>query len=356
MQILTDKTKWDKILEKQFPNLNDIYFKYCYYEIFENNFNCIPETIFWEDESIKVFWSHLVRDLSSFSIFRDEKCFDLTTPYGYGGPLFKIQTNDEAKIKNSIKSFYNEYESYCNEQNYVCEFIRFHPIYKNWGFFNNYIEEIYSNDVIIIDLSSSVEEIRMGFNKHKRQQIKKSINKNCTIKIIDDPSEHEIANFLDLYNKTMDKNKASKKYYFSKSLITDHFTILKNHCILIYANLNSEIIGGSLFIYNKDIMNYHLSGTISINGIFQSDLILWEAIKLAKEKGLKYFHFGGGRGKNDGLYQYKRGFSKITFPFYYGKIIFNQIKYDELIKLNPKSSESENYFPAYRVGLDETII
>lgn len=51
---------------------------------------------------------------------------DLTTPYGYGGPLVEGEYN-----KNSILKFVKEMELYCRKNNIVSQFFRFAPWMNN---------------------------------------------------------------------------------------------------------------------------------------------------------------------------------------------------------------------------------
>ena len=81
----------------------------------------------------------------------------------------------------------------------------------------------------------------------------------------------------------MDRKQAPKKYYFSKEYISEHFKLLDS--FFIEARYNDQIIGVSMFICGEKIAHYHFSGTTTkIKGVYNSELILWEAIKWAKSK------------------------------------------------------------------------
>jgi len=74
----------------------------------------------------------------------------------------------------------------------------------------------------------------------------------------------------------------------------------------------------------------------------------------AKERGNIAFHLGGGvGGKNDGLFFFKTGFSKLVAEFYTWRIILNQSIYDDCVRIweersKTKSRNVMDFFPAYR--------
>ncbi|HJH26810.1 MAG TPA: GNAT family N-acetyltransferase [Methanophagales archaeon] len=355
MNTIKNRTEWNSLLKGEFSEYNDIYFRYEYFELYKRHYDVEPEGIFWEDGNVKIFWTHLIRDISKIEQFKDFKYYDLTTPYGYGGPLIITKGGDKEKVDESLKEFFEEYKKYALKNNYVCEFIRFYPIFENWKFFNRIFDVEYLNDVVIVDLTKDLEEIWKGIRKGHKYNIKKSIREGCKVEVISNPPKKDIDSFIKIYYHAMDKNKASKKYYFSIEFITDHFNLLKS--ILIEVKYNNRIIGTSMLILGGKIIHYHLSGAAyGLKSLYPSDLILWEAIKWAKENNFKLLHLGGGRAKNDSLFKFKKGFSNDIIPFYIGKKIFDIKAYQALLTMNPLSTTSNNYFPAYRPGLDEKIV
>ena len=355
MNIVKGRIEWDSLLKEEFCEYADVYFKYEYFELYKRHYNVEPETIFWEDKNLKIFWTHLIRDISKIEQFKDFKYYDLTTPYGYGGPLTITKTEDEEKINKSLKIFFEEYKEYALKNNYVCEFIRFHPIFENWKFFNRILEIEYLNDVVIVDLAKDLEEIWKNMNKVTRRYIRKSQKEFENIVINDDPTDKEIKIFVSLYLETMKKQNATKKYLFSYEFVKDHFDLLKS--LLLYCQNKSNEIGSSaIFLKGTNLLHYHLGST---NYNFKTSplrLSLWEAIKWAKENDFKLLLLGGGRGRNDSLFEFKRGFSKDIIPFYIGKKVFDVKAYQALLTVNPMPKTSDEYFPAYRQGLDKKIV
>lgn len=351
MKIINDSQKWNTILKDNFFN-DDIYFKYQFFELYEKHYDVKPEAIFWEDSNLQIFWTHLVRDISKLKLFKDSNCYDLTTPYGYGGPLINIINNENVKV--SLSNFFEQYDAYVKKENYISEFIRFHPFFKN-NLVLKYLNADYLNDVIFINLSDNIDDIWKNMKKGHRYSVRKSIENDCRINFITKPSKEDINKFSELYKNTMCRNKASSKYYFSNEFIGDHLKLLDT--LLVEAVLNGDTIGSSMFLLGDNTIHYHLSGSeTGLKKVFPSHLILFEVIKWAKERKFEKFMLGGGRGSNDSLFQFKKGFSKCSLPFYVAKLTFDFQTYNKLAVKNPNHSQSNGYFPKYRFGFDKDIL
>lgn len=354
MDKINTKTEWNSILKVHFLDLSDIYFDYDYFDLYAKTYNSKVEGLFWEDENLKIFWTHLIREIKRIKTYENYDFFDLVTPYGYGGPLIINKTNKLKSLKNSIKIFFEEYKKYSLDNNCVCEFIRFHPIFKNCELFTEIFNIQYLNDVVVVDLNQDYQDIWKNMTKTTRYYTRKALKEFEKFIIVDNPSDVEISDFLSLYNDTMDKNKATKKYYFPFDFIKKHFEF---GALLIYCKDKNDTLGSSaMFLKGTWIMHYHLSSTNYLFENSPSRGVLWKAIELSKENGLKWFHFGGGRASNDSLFDFKKGFSKTYLPFYMGKIIFNTKIYNELSLQNSFAKQNPNFFPLYRVGYDENII
>jgi hypothetical protein len=358
LEIINDKNEWKSALQ-QFHGMNDIYFDYDYFDIYKQYFNVDFEAVKWEDLHISVFWSHLIRDIP-IKLGDDQQYFDLITPYGYGGPLIICKTNSNLKVKESLNIFMREYFEYAMRKKYVCEFIRFHPVIRNWELFQENFQEMilldHVNDTIYIDLSNNLDNIWQGIRKGHKYNIKKTERDDCEIKILLKPSESDIDEFISLYYSTMDRCHALKKYYFPSLFIKDHFSRLSASIIRI--EYGGQLIGSSMFLNGDSFVHYHLSGSDNtIRGIYPSEILIWNAIKWAKEKNFLNLHLGGGLRTEDSLFNFKKGFSKNVAPFYTGKIVFNNEQYFALTKANINSLNTNNgFFPSYRDEQSDTII
>lgn len=163
------------------------------------------------------------------------------------------------------------------------------------------------------------------------------------------------ADFKRIYNATMDKDNAEEYYYFGDAFYESIHNDLHDNYEMFYAVLNGEIIAMSIMLYGNKQMHYHLSGSmIEYRNLAPSNLLLYQAALWGCEHGFKTFHLGGGVGSGeDNLYKFKAAFNKMSdYQFSIGKQIFDQEKYDELVKIRRESDssfeEKSDYFPLYR--------
>jgi len=305
MRIITNKDEWNKLLESRFYGKYDIYFKYEYLDLWANWYGGIPEAIYWTNDASEVFWTHIVLDKE---VDYNTSKFDLTTPYGYGGYLL----NDHG----GLDEFYRRYLAYLKGRK---EFIRLHPIFCDWRYITPGFKLQLVDDIIVVDLTKKPEILFTEFKTDRRRNIRKSKRKRLTTNIIKSPTKEQIKKFSELYYNAMDLNNAGERYYFPLEFLENHFKYLD--AVLVNAEKDGEIIGSSIFILGSDTIEYHLSGRdYSDKTLCPHDLILWNMIQWANQNGYRRLILGGGRGNNDTLYNFKRGFSKLTYPYYVGKI------------------------------------
>jgi hypothetical protein len=355
MKIISDKGEWNSLLESSFPDYNDTYLRYEYFEIYKKHFHLKPEAVFWDDGKVSIFFPHLVRSIGKINIFSGMEYFDLTTPYGYSGPVINTGGSNEAEIRNSLVTFRKDYFAYAKESKYISEFIRFHPVFESWSYFQQVFEIRHLNDTIIVDLTKSIEDLQGQLSKNTRRYLKKSYKEFNQIKIIRHPSEGEFEVFHSLYEDTMKQQNASEKYFFDTRFIEDHFRLLDS--LFIYCqNKNGEIGSIGLFFKGKNILHYHLGATNYNSSSSPLRAVIWEAILWGKQNGCTHLHLGGGLSHNDSLFAFKRGFSELTLSFNIGKIIFDDTTYHQLVHLNPSALADEQFFPQYRAGTNTNIV
>ena len=160
--------------------------------------------------------------------------------------------------------------------------------------------------------------------------------------------------FLNIYKETMTRDNAKDYYYFNEEFFNDIKLNMNNNAIIVTAYLNDTAIDSVLIIYNGDNAHYHLGGTLNnYMDLGAHNYVLYEAALLSLKKGFKNFHLGGGYGgDNSPLLRFKKNFNKNGgLDFYIGKKIYNQEKYDELVKIKESikgSKIEDNFFPKYR--------
>lgn len=325
---------WNQYLDLVPANLQDLYFREEYVKLYEADNEEACCFIYQKGNSVFLF-PFLRRAFQ----YNGRACFDFETAYGYGGP---ISNNHEAGFMT--EAFLSMKERAIAE-NYVCGFVRFHPILANWGYFETIGRLMPDRKTIAIDISGGEKATWMNeIHTKNRNVIKKGINNG--LEFVVDNDFHYLKEFEALYNLTMEKHDADDFYYFEPS----YYERLKNtipNRFLGIVKYQGRVVAGAVFFYQKPYGHYHLSGSdVSALKLSPNNFLLWEAAIEMMKRGVTYFHLGGGTdGSEDNtLFQYKRKFSKHEYKFCIGKVIFNEAYYYGLCNdwelANPSKKET----------------
>lgn len=319
----------------------DVYYLSGYVKTFMIHGDGDPFLLYYEGNSLKAIYVYMRRPTAI------EGVYDSVTPYGYGGVLFEGDASDENKA-----SFWQEYLVTMEQEHIVDNFVRYHPVLKNAEPMKSISNVIDLGKTIAMDLASP-ELIWDNIHSKNRNMIRKAEKNGILI-------EHGkglelFEKFIEIYNATMDKDHAEEYYYFKLPFYESIHDDLNDNYEIFYAKLEDKIIAMSIMIFANGRMNYHLSGSdLEYRNLAPSNLLLYKAALWGCEHGFKTFHLGGGVGSGeDNLYKFKAAFNKMSdYQFSIGKQIFDQERYDELVKIRKGSDatfdESSHYFPLYR--------
>lgn len=317
------KKQWNEIV-RTFSNW-DIYYLFEYANSFSIHGDGEPLLLYFEENGKRMCYQIIKRNISKdyrFEGLIEDKYYDATITYGYGGPLLDGEFNDEDQ-----KSYINDLNNYCKDNNIVSLFFRFHPLLGNQNCIDKVTTVQYVHDTIVIDTSSQ-EIIDANMDPKQRRHIRKAINNNVTIEV---KPISEYKDFMDIYNQTMLRLEAAGYYFFDEAYYKSLIDMKENACIF-YAKYEGKTIAGSIILYNEQYMHYHLSGSLlEYRNLPATSLLLYEASKWACKKGIKQLHLGGGLNAEDSLYKYKLSFNRNgSIPFYIGSNIFDKEAYEYL--------------------------
>ncbi len=93
--------------------------------------------------------------------------YDITTPYGYGGPLATPAAGEKV-----WSNFCRCLTEYCKGNGIITEFIRFHPLLGNHHLLRRQVVIDRVSSVVFVDLKMSDEEIWSGYERNNRKNIK----------------------------------------------------------------------------------------------------------------------------------------------------------------------------------------
>ena len=335
----------------------DVYFAPQYCKIWEDYGDGKAQAFLYESSLGKILYPYLIRKIDYKK--NDVNYFDISTPYGYGGPIFL--DFDKQNLSLLIKDFRLEFARYAHEKRIVCEFIRFHPIYRNHRFFlDSDIKCKFIRNTVEMNLTLKIEEILKAMNTNTRNQVKQAIRNGLNVVFKDNPTLEDIKVFYKIYFETMNKLGTSDYYKFSFNFFLNTFTLLKENSELVFVCKDNNLISSAIFLFGNDIVHYHLSGSLEQYLCLRpNNIMLYEVALKYKSMGKKYFHLGGGYSGNDSLYSFKKGFNKNSvLDFFIGTKIFNEKVYNLLVNRWKKKNYlgkdfQSDFFPLYRLQINE---
>ncbi len=303
--------------------------------------------VYYNESGGIVIHPFLIRPLSEFLREKnsDITIFDITSPYGYNGYL-----RNNPKLDMDI--FYEHFQNYCNDNNIISEFVRFHPLLNNANYAPRKVSMIQERETVVIDLTLSEKDFWSSLNPKCRNKIRKAMKNNVSVVL--DENFNNIDTFYYLYTDTMQRLNAHKYYFFSKKWFYSLIELLKENVVLFHAIFNGIIINSSLCLFNDQFIHYYLSGSLfAERNMAANNILLYEVALWAQAKGIKYFHLGGGYQPNDSLSRFKAAFSPLRVKYYLGGVIHQPKYYEYLCKLRIKTQDvgaQGTYFPLYRIS------
>ena len=157
---ISENKLWDDIV-KQFSEY-DVYYLSGYVKAFQIHGDGEPQLLFYETDKLKAIYVYMKRNTSLDGIY------DSTTPYGYGGVLFKGDVS-----KENLNAFWDAYTQKMAEENIIDNFVRYHPILSNAMPMKEISSVIDLGKTIAMDLSSP-EIIWENIHSKNRNMIRKA--------------------------------------------------------------------------------------------------------------------------------------------------------------------------------------
>ena len=261
----------------------------------------------------------------------DTELHDVTTPYGYGGPV------------GAGEGFSEAYEAWCMDRGIVSTFVRFHPLFENHraGGFN----ASYSSPTVGWLLGG---DLLAGMHGKHRNVVRKAQKAGVTVAATPAPSE--LTAFTTLYEQTMERQQAGP-YYFFPPEYWQRLTALGDRLVRFDALMGDRAVASALCLRGDRWVHYHLGATADgARDLGASNLLLYEAALWGQEQGyLEEFHLGGGAGgKEDSLFAFKQRFSPGgEREFWVGKAVHDEDAYRRLS--GRAEIDDDGFFPAYRM-------
>jgi Acetyltransferase (GNAT) domain len=257
---------------------------------------------------------------------------DVTTPYGYGGPVGA----------GSHDRFYEAYEAWCRDRGIVSTFIRYHPLFENYG---SAPRASYSSPTVGWLLDG---DLLAGIHGKHRNVVRKAQKAGVSVDVTAGPDD--LSAFVALYARTMERRYAAG-YYFFPPEYWEQLTGLGGNLVRFDALTEGKVVASALCLRGDRWLHYHLgASTDSARDLGASNLLLYTAALWGQTQSLEEFHLGGGAGaKEDSLFAFKQRFSpEGRREFWVGRLIHDEGAYRRLS--GGAEVERDGFFPAYRAA------
>jgi hypothetical protein len=258
---------------------------------------------------------------------------DVVTPYGFSGFVGDGECNDFARY----------WTDFAKQKDYVCGYIGLNPIFENNAYVN--AEEEYEyNEVFVIDLTLSIDDIFASLNSNRRRGLRKAHRDALTQLIFD--REVLIKFFLANYHGFFARKGASQAYQFSNETLS--FLLNLENTLIIGAGQSGRVEAVTVFAYTAYVADYLFNVSLS-EGRQHSVSLIWFGINHLKSLQIPLLNLGGGVRKNDNLAHFKRQFGGRRLPLRGLKQIYDLERYEMLCRrVNADPTDMGGYFPAYR--------
>ena len=322
----------------------DIYFDKNYGKLYEKIEKGNSEIFKMQTENGVIINQYIKREIPIK--INNTKYYDIITPYGYGGPYI-LKCNNKAKL---LTEYLEAFGKYCLKNNIVSEFVRFHPIYKNYLDFKDIYNAKFNRYTLATNIKDYEDPVSSEFSKHCKKTIRQVLKEGISFRMIEHPTWNDMEDFIRIYYLNMERKEADEYYFFDKEYFKNILNYFKNKIIIAESIYKGKIIAAGLYFITAGNIHAHLSGTdTQYLNLSPAYILKYGTAKWAKEHGYNFIHYGGGTdtSEDNPLYLFKCKFAVHTkFEFWIGTKIWNKEIYNQLC--DQSGQEQTDFFPAYR--------
>ncbi len=333
---------WNALLEEFPAGTVDVYYREEYARLYTDE--RVQAKAFVRIDGGEVY---LVPFLTHPNLFLGGERFDVSTPYGYGGPV--STTNDPRFIADSARAF----SATMREMGGVAGFVRCHPLLDTHERLGGGWSVRFDRATVGGSLDCPAEEIwEHHLDSKGRNRIRRA--EKAGVEFVADENLEYLDSFMAIYHHAMDLVGASSFYYFDR----DYFSAIKeglgDEACLMCGFLDGELVAGMLFLCDDTYAHAHLSGSrIEHRDVAPNNLVLHRALLHARERGCKMFHVGGGSSTraDDSLLRFKGRFSRDRYSFHIAGATFDAPAYARAVESwavgSPPERVDTGVFPPY---------
>jgi hypothetical protein len=312
-------------------------------------------------------WPYLLRPVAAVAELAGSTATDVTSVYGYPGPLAWGCEPGDAFLDQAWRSIVGLWR----EQGAVSAFTRFHPLLGNAALADGFqspadpsggsVGVVPVGPTVSVDLTAGLDGIREGYGRDLRREI--AVAQRAGLATEHDEAWRELATFTRLYRETMIRNRASEYYFFGEDDFRRLRAALGDRLHLLVTRAAGAVSAAGLFTEYRGIVEWYLVGTSdAYRKVSPSKVLIDDAIVWARQRGDTVLHFGGGRGgREDSLLWFKSRFSRRRHDFHIGRWILDPAAYSELLTARRADVAGQGqldpgFFPGYRAPLRRDLV
>lgn len=256
--------------------------------------------------------------------------FDISTPYGYGGPV--SSTDDAQFIEESSRAMLRTLEA----EGAVAGFLRCHPLLDTHERLTEEWNVEFDRQTVGCDLRVSEQELwELALNGKGRNRVRKAEAAGVDFEV--DDGFRSLDDFVDIYYHTMKLVDASPFYFFDRAYFEAMQRRFGDRAFVARVTSSGTLVAAMLFLCDGNYAHAHLSGSrAEFRGLGPNNFLVYNAMLEAKRRGCSYFHLGGGTStrEDDHLLRFKTCFSRERFEFHVGRTVFDRDAYEQSIALH----------------------
>jgi Acetyltransferase (GNAT) domain len=345
--------EWDAALGKLPSRLRDVYFTSAYHLLWQRNGDGRACGAVFELEDGRVLYPFLRRRLSDLPWLGEEFAGldDISSPYGYGGPLVDTPAERRAPVLAAFRSAFGAWSA---EAGVVSEFVRSHPLLHTEEGLADHMDLVAANETVVCRVGTNPDEHLAAMSSTTRRNVRKAQRAGLEFAVEGDDEAY--AAFLELYLQTMRRRDAAAFYLFDERHIADFRELLGDRQALLMVRHEGRPVAAALFMLSEHLAHYHLGGSdAEALELRPNNLLFFEAMSWAGRRGISELHLGGGyrAGGEDELFRFKAGFSPLRSRFFLGRAIHLRDAYEraQARRAAAGPGADSGFFPAYRAPL-----
>jgi serine/alanine adding enzyme len=275
--------------------------------------------------------------------------YDGATPYGYGGVL---PLAPAGSLGSDPASEVRQLRDWCVTNGVVSCLLRLHPLLGGPDQLSGMDEvEIHEHGP-----TTALDPRRIDAATGRLEGLSKGRKADLTIarrelRLSWESDEDALERFRAVYDGTMERLGAGEFYLFPPEYYRALREGLGERLGVALALRDGKSVGGALFLADRRLAHYHLSGTTDAGRALKAGTLLVHAgAEWARDRGCELLHLGGGTSGADSLFAFKKSFGGETFAYAFATLVADRDRYDELVARRAEEPEPPRpgFFPAYR--------